>query len=121
MNPKGVSLSIETIIVLILAISVLGVLLFYFNKEASSTQSVTSMMREITNRCSDYIRLDPGCSGKYAGYGDEKKSNEAEAKKIKDGIIVICKRFSKATEKYPKCQESGKDDECFRQCCPFCY
>ena len=59
---KGVSLAIETIIILILAVSVLTVLLFFLRSQVGPAQDTATLLREQTSACSAYVGADPACT-----------------------------------------------------------
>lgn len=125
MKLKGVSLSIETIIVLILAISVMGVLLYYFNSTTGPPINEAKLLADISNKCSDYAMLDPKCNGSFGSLSGERKSDaEKKAAPVKTEVLILCKKFAEVSKKvlYNVCKSEKDDDKykCLQICCPFC-
>ncbi len=62
MNRKGVSLPIETVVVVILAASVLSVMLLFFNQIWGQGKTDVDRIRDQTKACQKFLSLDPECS-----------------------------------------------------------
>ena len=98
---KGVSLSIETIVILILAVIVLGALLIFVSPVFNEGQSRTSNELKRTRLCDAYVQDDPKCDG----------DQDVDAQIMQD-LEETCRNLG-------KCESlSGKD--CARDCCIVC-
>jgi|SRR3989344_939190 len=117
---KGIALSIETIIVLILAVAVMGVLLFYFGSTTTPIITTTQLITEKESKCSQYIQLDSSCSGKYAG-GSQKsiETNTNNAKTLKTEIVNKCRELEKRGQGPVVCK-TNDEIKCLQQCCTIC-
>jgi len=60
---KGVSLAIETIIYLILAVTVLTILLYFFLSQASPVETEFELRQKQATLCGRYVNVDPKCEG----------------------------------------------------------
>ena len=60
---KGVSLSIETIVILILAVIVLAALLIFVSPVFNESQSTIGNELKRTRLCDAYVQDDPKCNG----------------------------------------------------------
>jgi len=112
---KGISLVIETVIVLVLAVIVLSVLLLFFHHFFGPGQTILDLEREKNELCIQYIKYDKDCS-------DSSKVDSSLVGKL----VSKCRSLStKQNDKYPCCAYDSKVtnsdlDEvtaCISQCC----
>jgi len=105
---KGVSLSLETIVVLILAVLVLTVLLFFFSSQFYPAQTKIEQLNKQRDLCWQYVNNDPKCEGKGTG-------NTKEPVTTIVGLREVCKELG-----YKKC-ETSYSLVCVQECCAiFC-
>ena len=98
---KGMSLAIETVIVIILACIVLVALLFFFTGTFIPGSERAKAEMDRANYCQQYANFDSKCSD------------------IKDGTKYIRQNLTETCPKlgYP-CTDSGINGiECFQKCC----
>jgi hypothetical protein len=97
---KGISLAIETIIFIILAVTVLSVLLLFFTKTGGSSQTRVELEANRNIYCGNYISGDLQCKtdGKSITVLDTKKFSETCGKLGVKGCPAI-------------------SPECFSACC----
>ncbi len=109
---KGISLAIETIIVVILAVTVLTVLLYFFRSTQGPVEDTLKLIQKQTNACSAYTSFDSRCSD------ISKVQNQDVLKNIADA----CKGLNRQRGDYPACAgQSTADIQCVKQCCKtFC-
>ena len=86
---KGVSLTTETLILLILAFLVLLALSIFFSKTYDPVEKETSDIVSSTKACSDYVRYDHDCRG---GTGLVEKSGDRFTE-IRDNLNKACEKF----------------------------
>lgn len=104
---KAVGLAIETIIVLILAVTVLSVLLYFFNYFYNPSQTKLDLMNKQKDLCVQYVRIDKTC---------EEMIDSSELADIVDKIRDVCSKLD-----YGECK-AGSDVECVKACCKmFCH
>ena len=116
---KGISLAIETIIILILAVTVLSVLLFFFRENVNPAQDTVKYMQMQTNACSGYVSYNPRCVNEELL--DNTARTELDSTEIKARIGEACKALNKIRGNYPACSGGSGDMTCIRQCCKtFC-
>ena len=106
---KGVSLSIETIVILILAVIVLAAMLVFFSGTTNPAADTLRATRMQTESCAAYVRKDPDCTD--IGINDvppDVKQKIAEACNILQG--------------YDECRgQPPTNIACVRSCCKtFC-
>ena len=58
---KGVSIAMETIIYIILAIIVLTVLLYFLTSQAGPAQTRVELENQRNTLCGKYVKYDPTC------------------------------------------------------------
>ncbi|MFH0949308.1 MAG: hypothetical protein V1802_02365 [Candidatus Aenigmatarchaeota archaeon] len=116
---KGVSLAIETIVFIIIAVTVMSSLLVYFRMISIPTEDFTKLTERQAVYCSAYARFDGSCDGLTA-------DKKGEAEETLKGLADTCKRLADANKGggYPQCK--GKttldptkigDINCIRSCC----
>jgi hypothetical protein len=99
---KGISLTSQTVVLMILAAIVLASLvIFYMNASNPSQVGIANIAKQ-TNLCQQQVRFDPSC---------------AEEMPDSDSLIKVCQELD-----YAKCQgDNIKNLECIQQCCEnFC-
>lgn len=101
---KGISLAIETIIFVILAVIVLTVLLLFFTGTAGEAEDRIKLEQERTRLCEQYVQADRACNDPAAlsGFGDRSKLGDTCSKLN----IIGC--------------SSSPELECVQRCCIFC-
>ncbi len=104
---KGISLAIETIVFIILAVTVLSVLLLFFTGTGGPAQTSVELENKRNIICGDYVRNYPKCDSPGTGLKDI------------DKLPDICKKLGTIDPKEPakKPCESGNPQECFVLCC----
>ncbi len=108
-NPshKGVSLSVETVIVLILAAAVLVALLFFFTDIFTKGKGDVSLFNQQREKCSAYVRANLKCDQKT--HEDSTRVTEA----IKKELLDVCKKMPG----YALCTGTSLTIQCVQQCC----
>lgn len=111
---KGISMAIETIVYLILAITVLSVLLFFFLSQAGPSQDQFKLEADRNRYCSSYVSKDLACAGKGGSPVTDVQSDIVN--KIKTTCLELNRRFN-----FNYCQgDKAGDLECIRDCCITC-
>ncbi|MBI4896186.1 MAG: hypothetical protein HY832_01425 [Candidatus Aenigmarchaeota archaeon] len=99
---KGISIAIETIVYIILAVTVLSILLFFFTSQAGPSRRDLDYQRIRNQYCGVYANQNPTC-------------DQAKDAKLTDEITKIkdaCKNLKICT--------TQPDHECILNCCIFC-
>lgn len=99
MAMKGVSLAIETIIFIILAVTVLSVLLLFFTTVGTPPQNAIELEQKRVTMCGEYIRIWPHCDQL-----DNRFSNAAI-------LANVCGKLKAAN-----CDGTASSN-CFAECC----
>lgn len=110
---KGVSLAIETIIYLILAIMVLAVLLLFFLTQAGPAQDQYKLEADRNRYCGTYTSLDFGCAGKGG------QPVDSASQDLRKNIGTTCKELSRRFGFAYPCSDIA-DLTCIKQCCLTC-
>lgn len=109
---KGMAIAIETIIYLILAVTVLSVLLIFFLTQAGPSQDQFKLEADRNRYCGSYVSQDFTCAGKD---GKPVEGVQADlADKIRTTCIELNRRFNFAY----KC--TGDPLACIQSCCLTC-
>ncbi|MEK6888297.1 MAG: hypothetical protein AABX14_05115 [Candidatus Aenigmatarchaeota archaeon] len=109
---KGISMAIETIIYLILAILVLSVLLLFFLSQATPPQDQFALEAKRNSACGAYTIRDFRCAGK--------DNNPFPSGDIPTKIQTACQELTRRFNGgYDDC-ESGPSLKCIQQCCMTC-
>lgn len=113
---KGVSLPIETIIILALAIIVLGVLIWFFTTSSTPAIELTKLKQDQSIWCSSYQQNNPDCDDtKHREMAADQNSN------IIPKIVEICSNLNSKEGGYSSCTTSNLRPEdanpCIKQCC----
>ena len=113
---KGVTLPIETIVILALAIIVLGVLLFFFTTTSSPAIDLVKLKQEQSIFCSSYQQQNPDC--------DEERHEEivtdfpgADQPELFVKLAGVCSKLNIAEGGYPACTGQKLDYPCVIECC----
>ncbi len=100
---KGMSLTIETMIVIILAVLVLAVLVFFFMNFFGGGESEVARQVKQKDNCLAYARTNPKCSNTL---------NSRVSSTVKTALEDVCKKMS-----FPECENPPLNIPCVRQCC----
>lgn len=104
MANKGISLTTQTIVLLIISAIILGSVLVFYMNTANPAQKGFADVAEQTTLCQQQVRYDPRCSTPLPDATPYAR------------LLEICTNF-----KYEKCQTPPPAQECIRQCCAnFC-
>ncbi|MEM7819406.1 MAG: hypothetical protein QXD48_01090 [Candidatus Aenigmatarchaeota archaeon] len=106
---KGISLAIETIIFIILGVTVLTVLLFFFTSLGGPTQNEVENQFERNQFCGRYANYDPKCENV------DKIIDAKQKEEILKGIGEACKAL-----KVEGCTSIPPSIECIKNCCIHC-
>ncbi len=104
---RGISLPIETTIVLILAAIVLVALLFFFSGTFNPSVERIKLEQQKVNLCTEYVSVDSECSDKGVG-----KVYTVKGSKILVDLADLGKKLG-----YSKCDTPGATAECVQQIC----
>jgi hypothetical protein len=109
---KAMSLAIETIIVLVLAITVMGILLLFLNANIGPADSRLRWEREKNDACAKYSQYTAG-DGKEACSQDQINYVRNKNSDLINELTKLClnKQF-----KPIGCKDS-LDENCLRECC----
>ncbi|MBI2172918.1 MAG: hypothetical protein HYT73_01760 [Candidatus Aenigmarchaeota archaeon] len=101
---KGVSLAIETVVFIILAVLVLTILLFFFTSQSGPAQQEISLQRQRAEICGRIATADPKCEN----------FNGITSSDLNDLTDKVCVGIKLCT--------AGEDDAaCVKKCCTiFC-
>ena len=112
---KGVSLAIETIIFIILAVTVLSVLLLFLTGTGGPAQSRIELENKRNIICGDYVRAVPLCDNDGTGSGVKIKDLD----KLKDICIKLgtVNPEGKSPQEKDPCSQSGDIEKCYAACC----
>lgn len=114
---KGISLAIETIIYLILAITVLSILLLFFLTQAGPAQDQYTLQAKRDRFCGTYTSLDFGCKGRSEGGTVQPVPVGTEVLNgIRSACVEMKRRFGYP---YSNCDTSDYL-KCIQQCCLTC-
>lgn len=101
---KGISIAIETVIYIILAVLVLTILLFFFTSQSGPAQQEISLQRERNELCGRIATAEPKCE-------DLTGVNGNELSRLKTDICTTALKLC----------TGGEDDKvCIKKCCIFC-
>jgi hypothetical protein len=109
---KGIAIAMETIVYIILAVLVLGILIYFLTSQAGPVQNLADNTQKASAYCSLYIQLDSKCTsttitsnqviGTYAG-------NQVTTGKL----IEVCGKLGTL--------DCGSNDlKCIQRCCTVC-
>ncbi len=100
---KGISIAIETIIFIILAVTVLSVLLLFLTGVGGPPQLRVQWEAQRTTMCFTYASIDPSCSQANPTFDD------------KANLVAVCKKLEvgECTGKVGPTTDSA----CLKACC----
>ncbi len=103
---KGISIAMETIVYIILAVLVLTILLYFFTSQAGPAQDRTRLEEQRSNLCGLYSQQDVNCNNMNAVDASTRTS-----------LLGVC---GKLTE--PSCAAGQNYDaqKCIQNCCFTC-
>lgn len=105
---KGMSLAIETIIILIIALTVFTALTYFFNLEFGKGQDTVKLLNGQTQWCGAYARQDSKCT--QTGYDAMKTSKEGqETLKM---LTFYCGRIQGYSNCQNRCSTFGDPSQC---------
>jgi len=109
---KGVSLAIETIIILILASAVLVTMLTFFNVNVDPTRDIVQSALAVNTACANYMTKAGTCE--VSGLDNVDEFN----RQLSLNVAKACKLANDKEGKYPSCQyEDDLNIQCLRECC----
>ncbi len=111
---KGISIAIETIIYLILGITVLSVLLFFFLSQAGPAQDQYTLEAKRNSLCGTYTSRDFSCVGKSNNPVDTVDP------KVPDDIVNTCYELNRRFGFAYKCSSGSSKLQCIQSCCLTC-
>ena len=114
---KGVSLAIETIIYLILAILVLTVLLTFFLTQAGPAQDQYTLEAKPNSLCGAYVSRDFACTGSA---GSPKTGEGGVAPKTVEDIGKTCSELNRRFGFAYCCSGGPANLKCIQSCCITC-
>ncbi len=106
---KGVSIALETIIYIILAVMVLTVLLFFFTSQASPAQNRVELENKRAQLCGKYIQYDNRCDQISRAQSDPIGVDVAT------DLLSVCSKLD-----VRRCGAGGNDQDCIQYCCLEC-
>lgn len=113
---KGISIAIETIIYLILGVTVLSIALFFFLTQAGPAQDQIKLETDRNNYCGSYVSIDFTCSG-GTGPGGVKPGVTTD---LLTKLGKACGDLKRAAGFAFNCDGSAATIECIRTCCITC-
>jgi hypothetical protein len=108
---KGISIAIETIIYLILAVVVLSVLLMFFTTLGGQSQHQVQMEYQRNQRCGQYTMYDTKCESVENNF----PKNIQGRGKILEELAKACKYLQ-----FDQCNSDTATIECIKNCCLGC-
>ncbi len=112
---KGISIAMETIVYLILAVTVLSVALFFFMSQANPAQDQFTLEANRNRFCGIYTTNDFQCKGDGVNPLPVGKDND-----VLEGIGSACGELHRRSfGHYPSCSGSASL-ECIKECCMTC-
>jgi len=91
MSRKGMSLAVETVIVLVLAAAVLTALLYFFRSSFTPVETQTHLIQKQTELCQRYLARDPLC--KRENFGAVSSSIPFGSIDQKDSLRYVCNKL----------------------------
>lgn len=114
---KGIALAIETIVFIILAVTVLTVLLFFFTSMGGQSQHEFELQQRRHQFCGKYASIDPKCEQK----GFDKVKAYDQGKPDKDQILKNIADACVGLKLYPQhCSGTTATLPCVQACCIQC-
>lgn len=100
---KGMSFTIETTIVIILAVLVLAVLVFFFMNYFGSSDNEVALENKKRDNCVSYARTNPKCSNTLSS---------RVSSSVETALEDVCKKMD-----FSECSNPPLGIPCVRQCC----
>jgi hypothetical protein len=110
---KGISIAIETVVYLILAVTVLSVSLFFFLSQAGPAQDQYTLEANRDRYCMTYVSMDFSCEGK--GTDPVPGASMELRTKIGTACNEMARRFG-----FPYECNGAATLKCIQQCCITC-
>jgi hypothetical protein len=107
---KGISIAMETIVYVILAVMVLSVLLFFFTSLGGDSQRRVQMEQQRLQACGQYTMYDVKCESI-----DKFPTNIHNRNDVLKSIGEACKFLQ-----YDQCNAETATIECIKNCCMNC-
>lgn len=107
---KGISIAMETIVYVILAVMVLSVLLFFFTSMGGQSQNEVQMRSKAIQACGIYTTYDTKCEST-----SKLPTNIQNREQILKDIGEACKFL-----RYDQCNADTATIECIKNCCINC-
>ena len=104
---KGISLPINTMVIIIMAFLVLAVLLFFFTSTSTPALEIVQLKQEQSTLCFSYKQANPDCDTE----GDSKVSNT----ELRNSIADTCNKLNQHEKNYPSCTSAST--QCMLECC----
>ncbi|MBI3190711.1 hypothetical protein HYZ41_03330 [archaeon] len=101
---KGVSIALETVVYIILAVIVLTVLLYFLTSQAGPAQVSVNDERTRTTLCGKYVYYDYSCTD------SSKVEKDVPNPTILNELTVICKKLESACNTF-------EQQKCIQRCC----
>jgi hypothetical protein len=114
---KGVAIAIETVIYLILGVTVLSIALFFFLSQAGPAQDQYKLEADRNRFCGTYVSIDFQCKG-----GDTSSGVHASASpEVLAGIAKACGELARRQGFNYQCQgQQTANLQCIQSCCFTC-
>ena len=113
---KGMAIAIETVIYLILGVTVLSIALFFFLTQAGPAQDQFKLESDRNKFCGSYVSIDFECKGDGQGGVNQRASADVLA-----GIGKACGELKRRNGfSYTDCTGSTANLNCIKQCCYTC-
>lgn len=106
---KGISIAMETIVYIILAVMVLTILLFFLTSQASPAQTMTELQNKRTQFCGRYTQYDSRCDRL-----DQVRDVPDMVTTVRE-LLTTCGKLE-----IPQCGAGGNDQNCIQLCCLMC-
>ncbi|MBS3053191.1 MAG: hypothetical protein J4469_01695 [Candidatus Aenigmarchaeota archaeon] len=105
---KGMSLALETIIILILSLTVFTALTYFFNLQFGRGQTTVDLLNGQREWCGAYLRQDNKCI--QTGYDSVKSSKEGQ--ETLKRLTFYCGRIQGYPNCQPLCSTVGDSSQC---------
>jgi len=112
---KGVALAIETIIYIILGVTVLTVLLFFFTQMGGQSQHEFEMQQTRHQWCGTYSQYNPTCEKSIHDTHFSGATSDTKKDEILSKIGSACKGLN-----IPYCTSNTASFQCIQSCCLHC-
>lgn len=111
---KGIAIATDTIIYIILGVTVLTVLLFFLTTNYAPVEDRVKLERDRAQFCDSYVRIDPDCDGR-ADTGERGVGDQSSLDSVKSKLDPVCTKLNVPA----KC--TGGGTTCLiSNCCAVC-